>query len=1806
MVQTWKTVRVFISSTFRDMHAERDHLVRFVFPELRERCAKRQLHLVDVDLRWGVTEEEAERKILEICLDEIERCRPFFIGMLGERYGWVPPKYDVPDEKHYNWVREFEPGHSITAMEIYHGVLRNPDMKMRAIFYFRDPAFLSKVPEEHKAVFLPESEDAAEKLKKLKDDIRKNCPVVDYSCAFGGIGEDGKVMLTGLDAFGKQVLEDLWSAIDQEFPESKPPLDELAIERAYHEAFIEGRCQRFIGRRDLLEQMTAYADSENNVPLVITGAPGCGKSALLANFARAYATAHSDVFVLPHFIGVSPGSTDIRRTLLRLCRELAQRFGITDEIPEDYEKLRGVFTKFLEQAASQGKVLLLLDALNQLDDSYHAHTLNWLPYTLPKNLRFIVSTLEGDCLDALRRCRPVPPEITMEPMEPENRKQIIRQTLWDYRKRLDERPEKDQMGLLLSKGESDNPLYLIVACEELRVFGGFEQLTERIKSLPSDMPMLFEQVLERLEHDHGKELAKSALSLLECSRYGLLETEMLEMLRREGEEQLPRAIWARLYRSLQFYLRPPGESGEGMLDFFHRQLAKAVRERYLKHEEEEIAGHRRLAEYFKRKADPTGDAVWKGDYPRGLSELTYHQTQGKMWTELEATLCDLKFIEAKCINGMTYNLVDEYSIALTEKEIPKENRGIIEIFALFVRARSHILVSRHDLLVQEAFNFASSGTVLRQAEQLLQDPLRIRPWLRLTNRPLEVRDLTKGSYPKLLNEHKGRVAVAALTPDGQIAVTGGGVLSYGSLVSILSDFDVVAGIGVWDLETKECLKMMKVRVNSLAITHDGRIVTGGYEVKVWDMETGACLQTLDTNGAGTVVVMPDGRRIVTGGNEVKVWDIETGSCIKTLNDHVRALAVTPDGHKIVTGRLDGTVNIWDIATGECSKTFEGHKEHIYAVAVTPDGRRVLTGSRDKTIKIWDIETGTCIRTLEGHKSWVISIAVTSDGRVVSGSDYGEVWVWDIETGVCLQTLEELKHTVMKTYPTDIDDYIKNPTNIDDYIKKTVEALREAVMAIAVTSNNRQVVTVNDKGIVKIWDIDTGACLKTLDSHFKEVTTIAVTPDFRRLVIGGVIFSKSVGEVKVWDIKTGACTKTLEGHSKPVFVAAVTPNGRKVVTGSYDNTIKIWDLETGACLKTLEGHTNYVKALAVTSDGHKIISGSDDKTVKIWDLKTGVCLRTLEGHKRNVIAVAVMPDCCKVLTRGREIIGIDDVGEIKVWDLATGACLQTFEGNKRWVSAVTVTPDGRYILTAENGTGTGDKSVIRIWDMETGAYLKTLEVHTEWVRAIAVMPDGRKVVSGSYDKTLKVWDISTGSCLKTLEGHIDDVRSLAVTSDGHKVVSGSRDNTVKVWDIETGTCLKTLEGHEKWVSSVAVTADGHRVVTGSNDRTTKVWDIETGECLKTLEGHTDNVTALAVTADGHRVVTGSEDKTIKVWDIETGTCLKTLEGHTGTVNALSVTSDGRRVVTGSEDKTIKVWDIETGTCLKTLEGHTGAINALSVTPDGRKVVSESEDETVRVWDLEREVCLMTLKSDVCKIGVATWTPDDRKLVMRGQWGDEPCQVKVWDMETWACLQTLEGYSSHSKTVAAASVAVTPDGGKVVMAEDNILNVWDLATGTHLPLLKGFTLVDDMAITSDCQRVVTKGEDKTIKVWDMATGKELACFYAENDIVTYAIDFVGRGIVVGDSIGRVYLLVLENVLPGSPVITARHLSDYPRWQFWRHNFAIGCPLCRTWSEIPASALGTEISCLHCGKHIKLNPFTINADWRLVAKAWRGEKD
>jgi hypothetical protein len=121
-----RAVRVFVSSTFDDMQAERGVLVKRVFPLLRKRFESRQVVLTEIDLRWGVTSrEQAEGNVLPICLSEIDRCRPYFVGLLGSRYGSLVEAISDEMLQDYPWIAAMR-GRSVTEVEMEYGALRSP------------------------------------------------------------------------------------------------------------------------------------------------------------------------------------------------------------------------------------------------------------------------------------------------------------------------------------------------------------------------------------------------------------------------------------------------------------------------------------------------------------------------------------------------------------------------------------------------------------------------------------------------------------------------------------------------------------------------------------------------------------------------------------------------------------------------------------------------------------------------------------------------------------------------------------------------------------------------------------------------------------------------------------------------------------------------------------------------------------------------------------------------------------------------------------------------------------------------------------------------------------------------------------------------------------------------------------------------------------------------------------------------------------------------------------------------------------------------------------------------------------------------------------------------------------------------------------------------------------------------------------------------------------------------------------------------------------------------------------------------
>ncbi|MBK6965759.1 MAG: DUF4062 domain-containing protein [Bacteroidales bacterium] len=370
---------------------DRNALMTHCWPELRRFCRERQVELVEVDLRWGISEEQSTRKeTLKLCLDEIRACRPFFIGLLGERYGWIPEdeSFTADLKEEQPWLKDLH-GKSVTELEILHGVLNNPEMAGRAFFYFRDPKFIYQIPKENKADFLSEDSESANKQTMLKNVIRtickiKNIPLVET--------------YTNPQSLAPVVLEHLKTAIGKQFTLENIP-DPLTCEARDHEAFAEIRRRTYIGRPTYYEILDNYCNSDGK-PVVLFWDSGIGKSALIANWVEHWKKSHPDDFIFEHFIGGTSDSSDYMKIIFRLIKEIKKWTEDSFDLPKNDEEARRDFYLWLSKARLSAerkgiRFIIILDALNQLEDKDHSRVLGWLP-TEPfnSNLKLITSYID--------------------------------------------------------------------------------------------------------------------------------------------------------------------------------------------------------------------------------------------------------------------------------------------------------------------------------------------------------------------------------------------------------------------------------------------------------------------------------------------------------------------------------------------------------------------------------------------------------------------------------------------------------------------------------------------------------------------------------------------------------------------------------------------------------------------------------------------------------------------------------------------------------------------------------------------------------------------------------------------------------------------------------------------------------------------------------------------------------------------------------------------------------------------------------------------------------------------------------------------------------------------------------------------------------------------------------------------------------------------------------------------------------------------------------------------------------------------
>jgi hypothetical protein len=593
-------MRIFVSSTFRDMHAERDLLGRFVFPQLRDHCRAAGVDVIELDLRWGVTEEEIEHgELLKRCLDEIDNASRYFVVVLGDRYGSIVDKIDERWQQQWPLLREAA-GMSVMDIEVTHGALRQGT---QPLFFARLPTYGLAAPPSERSAFV-EDDHAKARLEDLKSRIRAaGHTLIEYVTP---------------DEFAWLALTQLRELVDAGVPRNRGR-NEPEPKPHEQENFLEDVTRNTVEREGYHCLIDACL-SGSPAPLVLKGPSGNGKTVLLAQWARRRTRTHPEDIVIFLSTQASVASTVDWYILTTVVDTMRERLGLADFRPSGAEidqQLDQMVSEWQRRSGRSDRPFVLIDAPDRLRYGFSRQHSALSPLDFGSSCQFVCTVDDPDAI-ALDNHQ----ELRVDGLTSHERRMLTASFLSRYGKRLPE----DALALIEKAPQTASPRFLTTLLSELRVFGDHTRVLGRLEwYLQCDTLIdLFDRVLGRMEDDYDVDrprLVKDAMSFIWASAQGINEEHLLSLL--GSSTPLAPELWAPIRISLSDSLRATITG----LEFSHAAIREAVRRRYIPNRESAVAYHRRLA--LSLVAGEGG-----GQFRDGKANLLVHLDAGESWPQL--------------------------------------------------------------------------------------------------------------------------------------------------------------------------------------------------------------------------------------------------------------------------------------------------------------------------------------------------------------------------------------------------------------------------------------------------------------------------------------------------------------------------------------------------------------------------------------------------------------------------------------------------------------------------------------------------------------------------------------------------------------------------------------------------------------------------------------------------------------------------------------------------------------------------------------------------------------------------------------------------------------------------------------------------------------------------------------------------------------------------------------------------------------------------------------------------------------------
>ncbi|EJD53684.1 WD-repeat-containing protein [Auricularia subglabra TFB-10046 SS5] len=637
-------------------------------------------------------------------------------------------------------------------------------------------------------------------------------------------------------------------------------------------------------------------------------------------------------------------------------------------------------------------------------------------------------------------------------------------------------------------------------------------------------------------------------------------------------------------------------------------------------------------------------------------------------------------------------------------------------------------------------------------------------------------DIKKGQLMAMWHEtgHRAEVTCIRRAPQGSAFAVGymdGSIRLWDSLTGTVS----------------HVFNGHKKAVTAFAFDATGtRLASGSQDTDliIWDVvgERGICRLRGHRDQITAVVFLPvsthassstapNASYVVTSSKDtyLKLWDLNTQHCVQTIVAHrseVWTFGLDPTSNIILTGSNEGELKAWTVdhaalegglqetESGEPTKFLHpagdlslSSRQRVSQILFHPSEKWLAVQSHDKSVEVFRVRTDEEIQKKRSRRKKrakekrqaAESAPAEDDGRVAPPEMFapylvvranGKVRSFYFSPTGKLQLFLALSSNALEVY--NLPPPTKSKTDLPEATRALSLDLpghRTDIRTLSLSYDDLLLASASN-GSLKIWNVKTTACIRTLDCGYAICSTFL--PGDRQIAVG-----TKTGEIMIYDLASSSLANTIKAHDGAVWGMHVRPDGKVLMTGSADKCVKFWDVktkthkETRATSVELE-HTSSLQmpddvlAVKFSPDGKLIAVSLLDSTVKIFYQDTLKFFLSLYGHKLPVLALDISDDSKLIVTCSAD-------KNVKIWGLDFGDCHKSIFAHDESIMQVAFEKKSHYFWTVSKDR------LLKYWDGDKFEQIQKLEGHHGEIWALAVSHHGNFVVTGSHDKSIRIWE-----------------------------------------------------------------------------------------------------------------------------------------------------------------------------------------------------------------------------------------------------------------------------------------------------------------------------------------------------------------------------------------------------------------------------------------------------------------------------------